>query len=374
MVPIPADAANPGIGDLARLVRAAPPRLGGRRLVLVDGPAGSGKTTLAARLGEALGAPVLHGDDMYEGWTGLGTLWAVLGEQVLEPLARGESAAFRAWDWERSERGHVIEVPGGHGARADALVIEGVGVAQRRARPYSSLVVYVEAPWEVRLVRGIERDGQAMRADWERWQAGEARFLEAEGTRAAADVLIDGTRPVPDGHEGGDSRDMRIAPLSSHPALITDARELVGEYFRLPDAWPDGSAPEPMPQAFLDAVARHPGDAVPPRGEALVALVGDDPAGQLLLVPHAAGEVRLERMYVRPAHRRQGVGRMLLSAALDAARGLGYRRAVCDVLPSRRDAIALYEAQGFHRIPSYADKDPARVCLGVDLHVRPTPD
>jgi uridine kinase len=198
MVPIPADAANPGIGDLARLVRAAPPRLGGRRLVLVDGPAGSGKTTLAARLGEALGAPVLHGDDMYEGWTGLGTLWAVLGEQVLEPLARGGSAAFRAWDWERSERGRVIEVAEGDGTGADALVVEGVGVAQRRARPYASLVVYVEAPWEARLARGIERDGEAMRADWERWQAEEANFLEAEGTRAAADVLIDGTVPVPD--------------------------------------------------------------------------------------------------------------------------------------------------------------------------------
>jgi pantothenate kinase-related protein Tda10 len=118
------------------LVVAAPARLGRTRLVLVDGPAGSGKTTLAGRLAATLGCGVLHGDDMYEGWGGLPTLWETLGEQVLEPLARGEAGRFRRWDWARGERAEWIEVPA-----ADALVVEGVGVAGRRARPYASLVM-----------------------------------------------------------------------------------------------------------------------------------------------------------------------------------------------------------------------------------------
>ena len=42
-----------GFAALAERVRAAPPRLGGTRLVCVDGPAGSGKTTFAARLAAA---------------------------------------------------------------------------------------------------------------------------------------------------------------------------------------------------------------------------------------------------------------------------------------------------------------------------------
>jgi uridine kinase len=175
------------------LVVAAPARLGRTRLVLVDGPAGSGKTTLAGRLAATLGCGVLHGDDMYEGWGGLPTLWETLGEQVLEPLARGEAGRFRRWDWARGERAEWIEVPA-----ADALVVEGVGVAGRRARPYASLVMYVEAPREARHARGVERDGEALREEWLRWEAAEAPILGAEGTCEAADVVLDGTSPIPD--------------------------------------------------------------------------------------------------------------------------------------------------------------------------------
>ncbi|WP_062465429.1 uridine kinase family protein [Demequina soli] len=183
---------NPRVRDLVAAVRSAPARLGRTRLVLVDGPAGSGKTTLGDRLGAALGAQVLHGDDMYEGWGGLATLDEVLA-QVLDPLAEGEPGGFRRWDWHASARAERIEVPVN-----DALVIEGVGVASRAARARASSVLYVEAPWAVRLARGLARDGEGMRAEWERWQAGELVHLEREGTRAAADVFVDGTAPVPD--------------------------------------------------------------------------------------------------------------------------------------------------------------------------------
>jgi len=184
---------NSSIASLAALVAAAPPRLGATRLALVDGPAGAGKTTLANRVGAVLGAQVIHGDDLYEGWEGLDTLWPFVHTHILEPLARGEGASFRRWDWVHGRRAEPIDVP-----VADFLVIEGVGVAQTGARGYASLVVFVDAPGEVRLARGLARDGEAMRGHWETWQLVEAALLAREGTRGAADVVIDGTTPVPD--------------------------------------------------------------------------------------------------------------------------------------------------------------------------------
>jgi len=184
---------NPSIAELAATALAAQARCGRTRIVLIDGPAGSGKTTLGDRLGAALGAQVLHADDMYEGWTGLPTLWNILGTRILEPLSRAEHAGFERWDWHASARAERIDVPA-----ADALVIEGVGVAQRAARAYASLVIYVDAPWPERLARGVARDGEAMRTDWERWQVTEQPYLGGEGTFRAADAVIDGAKRVPD--------------------------------------------------------------------------------------------------------------------------------------------------------------------------------
>ncbi|WNM23259.1 uridine kinase [Demequina capsici] len=181
------------VRDVAARVRKAPARCGHTRVVLVDGPAGSGKTTLGERLGAELGAQVVHGDDIYEGWDGLATMWPILGHGILEPLSRGEHGAFGRWDWYDGRRAETIPVP-----MADSLVIEGVGVAQRAARVFASMILFVEAPSEVRLARGIARDGEAMRAEWERWQPRESVFLADEGVRGAADIVVDGTAPYLD--------------------------------------------------------------------------------------------------------------------------------------------------------------------------------
>ncbi len=184
---------QPSLSELVEAALAAPARCGHTRVVLIDGPAGSGKTTLAARMGDALGAQILHADDMYEGWDGLPGLGDILVSRVFEPLARGDGAGFARWDWVASARAEYIGVPS-----AAVLVIEGVGVAQRKVRAYSSLIIFVDAPWETRLNRGVERDGESMRPEWERWQAAESPFLESEGIRESAHAYVDGTRPFLD--------------------------------------------------------------------------------------------------------------------------------------------------------------------------------
>ena len=181
---------NEPVSGIARRVTAAAPRLGAVRLVVVDGPAGSGKTTYAAALSSALGdAPVVHMDDLYAGWSGLEhDVWRRLETQVLAPLRAGRSARYQVYDWIAGEFGEWVDV-----ARHSALVVEGVGSAAGPVDPYAVLRVWVEVPAELRLARGIARDGSAMLEHWLRWADAEDAHFASDGTRGRADVLVDGT-------------------------------------------------------------------------------------------------------------------------------------------------------------------------------------
>jgi uridine kinase len=176
---------------LAARVRAAAPRLGSTRLVCVDGPAGSGKTTLAGGLAAELGALVVHMDDLYAGWTLTGA-FARLAAGVLRPLADGRPGAYHRYDWAagRFAAEPTPVLPG------DVLVVEGCGSCPRAADPWAVLRIWVEAPQEVRLARGLARDGAALEPEWRRWQLTEAAVFTAECTRERADVRVDGTAGV----------------------------------------------------------------------------------------------------------------------------------------------------------------------------------
>ena len=182
-LPVPAAT---GVDGLAAHVRATAPRCGRTRLVCVDGPSGAGKSTLAGRLAPVLGgAAVLAMDDLYPGWDGLAESVPLLHDQVVVPLAAGLPASYRRWDWDRSAwaEHHDLGVP-------DVLIVDGVGCGSRPIAPFAVLVVWMEAPEDVRFGRGIARDGQAYRPHWERWAAQEQALFAAEGTRARADVVL----------------------------------------------------------------------------------------------------------------------------------------------------------------------------------------
>lgn len=183
----PADPAAVVLG----LARSRPPTLGEGRLLCVDGPAGSGKTTLAGRIGALADAPVLHMDDLYDGWDGLARVHEQL-DTLLRPLARGEDGSYRRYDWHAGAYAETVTV-----APAPLLVLEGVGAGTASYSRLATVLVWVEAPADLRRARGLARDGAAVEPHWRRWAEREAVHFAADGPRERADVLVDGTGQRP---------------------------------------------------------------------------------------------------------------------------------------------------------------------------------
>ncbi len=180
----------PVLPALLARIRRATPRLGPVRLVAVDGPAGSGKTTLAAALADGLrtdglAVATIHLDDLYEGWSGLDGVWERLEEWVLAPFAAAQPARHRRYDWGSGAWADWVDV-----AVPDVLVVEGCGSAPRAVDALAVLTVWVEAGREERLTRGLARDGEALRENWLAWMDSEAAHFAAEATRERAHVRV----------------------------------------------------------------------------------------------------------------------------------------------------------------------------------------
>lgn len=110
-------------------------------------------------------------------------------------------------------------------------------------------------------------------------------------------------------------------------------------------------------QNFEDELASLPGDYAAPGGRLLLASVDGAIAGCGGVRPLAdvdyANACEMKRLYVRPAFRRFGLGRLLAQALMDEARSAGYSVLLLDTLDDMEAARELYASLGFQDIPPY---------------------
>jgi hypothetical protein len=155
-------------------------------LILVDGPAGAGKTTFAEGLAAGLASPLVHLEDLYLGWSGLESGFARWERAVLAPWLAGQVARFQAYDWEEdAPTGRWVEV-----APAATLVVEGCGCAPRAADALSPTIIWLDAPRQRRWDRVLERDGAWEAPFLAAWEADTASHFDREQTAARAHLRL----------------------------------------------------------------------------------------------------------------------------------------------------------------------------------------
>lgn len=176
------------IEEIATRVVGCAPRLGSTRLVAVDGPGGAGKSTLAAKLAVACDATLLHTDD-FASWDNQIDWWPRLEQQILKPIAEGRAGRYQRYDWNTRalSEWHELVPP-------EVLILEGVSSARAEVRDRLSLSIWVDTPADIRLARGLERDGAGALPTWQRWMTAEDTHFATDRTRDHADVIVSGQR------------------------------------------------------------------------------------------------------------------------------------------------------------------------------------
>lgn len=185
------------VAAYAARVRAGAEARGGPYLLGVDGPGASGKSTLAAQLARHLPeAHVVHVDDFYlpsadrprPGAPGFDL--RRLRDQVLAPAAGGEPMAYERYDWGSDRLGERVELP----ARTP-LIVEGVYSTHLAARAFYHHRLFCRAARDLRLRRGLERDGAAAEPLWTgEWMPAEDAYVAAERPDLAADAVLSSDR------------------------------------------------------------------------------------------------------------------------------------------------------------------------------------
>lgn len=148
---------------------------------------------------------------------------------------------------------------------------------------------------------------------------------------------------------------------ASSPEAVHACRELFVEYQR-------GLGVSLCFQGFDAELAGLPGDYAAPRGRLYLALAAGRPAGCVALRPLFHRDAEMKRLYVRPAHRGSGLGRILAQRVIEDARALGYEALKLDTLPQMKAAQRMYEKLGFRDTSPYNDNPVAGVrFMALDL-------
>ena len=183
---------NPSLGEILDRIRSLRHKAPKTTCISIDGPAGSGKTTLAKRIAQGFddeSVAIIHMDDLYNGWEDALSpqLTRTLVNQILTPISLGKTFGYRKFDWLSKRFMDYLDV-----SLPSLLILEGVGSGQKATRKFTDELIWIEVDHETGLQRVLRRDGDYLETEMRVWQIREQEHFKVENTRDCATIRLDG--------------------------------------------------------------------------------------------------------------------------------------------------------------------------------------
>jgi uridine kinase len=178
------------LSDLVQNVNSSSKKCGKTKIVVIDGPAGSGKTTLAKSLSGLLeNCPIIHMDEIYEGWeNALSPKTSQdLVEWIINPLLEDKSIEYLKYDWHLEQRIEKVVIN-----NSKVMIIEGVGASVSEISKHACLKLWIEVNEETGINRVLTRDGLQIQEQMKKWQSQESKFFIENNSKENSDIWIDG--------------------------------------------------------------------------------------------------------------------------------------------------------------------------------------
>ena len=152
-------------------------------LLAIDGPAGAGKTTFAAKLEAELSLKgtvrVIHMDDLYNGWeNALSNPLSEILDRISTAHLAGREFVIKIFNWHTMTFDREEKI-----APTDYLIIEGVGAAQQIVRETGATTYWLDIEPEIGLQRVLDRDGAHIEVQMRQWQIDQDKHFARDETR-----------------------------------------------------------------------------------------------------------------------------------------------------------------------------------------------
>ena len=177
-------------------------------VVAIDGGSGSGKSSLAALIQNPMDVALIPLDDFFSAhipdqqwdpFTPEEKLehvfdWKRLRQQVIEPLLRGETARWQAFDFiagPQPDGTYPMQNEYKHLKPAPVILIEGAYSASPPLADLIDLAVLVDVPTEVRHARLVDREAHAFLSRWHAlWDPVEDHYFNHVRPKETFDIVI----------------------------------------------------------------------------------------------------------------------------------------------------------------------------------------